>query len=49
MALQSMGMDEVTHESQEKRYGIEASDNTILKGCKGEGGSREVRGKRRVM
>lgn len=37
MVFQSVGLDEVIHESQERRYGIEASGNTtILKDCNEE-------------
>lgn len=46
MVFQFVGMDEVTHESRERRKKIEASGNTtILKECEGEGMAKEIRGK----
>ena len=43
MVFKSVAMDEVTRESQERRYRMEASGNTVLE-CK-EGMARGVKGK----
>lgn len=43
IVFKSVGMDEVTCESQERRYRMEASGNTVLE-CK-EGMARGVKGK----